>query len=390
MGVREVIGARHRETIEGLRSGGQYKQLHEVSGPMGPTAVVDGREVVVLCSNDYLSLAGHPAVVAAGHEGLDRFGAGTASVRFICGTLECHRDVERRLAELTGHEAALTYVSCWNANGALFPTVAAPGDLILSDALNHASLIDSIRASRGVDSVVYAHADIDDLEAKLQAGRDHEVRWVVTDGVFSMEGDVAPIPEIVELCTRYDALLVVDDSHGIGVLGASGRGVGEHFGVTSGIDVVTGTLGKALGGGAGGFVAAGSPVIELLVQRSRPGLFSNALPATVACSAAAAVQVMLAEPDRLQRLHANARRLRDGLRGLGYPVTDVPSAIVPIVLDDATAVSRASARLLAQGVMVVGFSYPVVPRDSPRLRLQASAGLTDEHLDAALAAFAAL
>jgi glycine C-acetyltransferase len=386
----DALAARHRETIEALERDGQYKRLRPVSGPIGPTTIVDGREVVVLCSNDYLSLANHPDVVAAGVDGLHSYGAGTASVRFICGTLDAHVDLERRLAELTGLDSALTFVSCWNANEALFPTVTAPGDVVISDELNHASLIDAIRGSRGVDRVVYPHADLQSLEVALAGASNPGVRWVVTDGVFSMEGDLAPLPEIVELCKAYDAVLVVDDSHGIGVLGPTGRGIGEHFSLAGDIDIVTGTLGKALGGAAGGFVAAGQPVIELLVQRGRPSLFSNALPATVASSATAAVEVMRREPDRVARLHANASTLRRGLRDLGYLVEDSPSAIIPIILSDAAEVGRASGRLFELGVMVVGFSFPVVPVASPRLRIQASAGLTDDHLAAALSAFGRL
>jgi glycine C-acetyltransferase len=370
-----------------LRSSGQYKSPRTVAGPIGPVAVVDGRDAVVLCSNDYLGLAAHPEVVAAGIDGLHSHGAGTASVRFICGTLDVHLALEATLADMLGTAEALTYVSCWNANGALFPTVVAAGDAVISDALNHASIIDSIRQTAGAQRSVYAHADMADLERLLAAAPTDGVRWVVTDGVFSMEGDLAPLPEIVALCEQYDALLVVDDSHGIGALGETGRGTAEHFGLLDRVDIVTGTLGKSLGGAAGGFVAGSAAVIDMLRQRSRPSLFSNALPATVATSAAAAVRVMLREPDRVARLHANADRLRRGLQSLGLDCEESASAIIPVILGDAVKVEQASARLFELGVMVVGFSYPVVPKGAARLRVQASAALTDEQIDRALAAF---
>jgi glycine C-acetyltransferase len=386
----QVFAARHREVIDELRAAGQYKRLRSLSGPIGAGATVDGRDVIVLCSNDYLGLANHPEVVAAAVAGIESYGAGTASVRFICGTLDAHRELETQLADLAGTAAALTYVSCWNANGALFPTVVAPGDVVLSDALNHASIIDSVRQANGAQRSVYVHSDLADLERLLASMPTEGVRWVVTDGVFSMEGDLAPLPGLVELCERYDAMLVVDDSHGIGVLGATGRGTAEHFGLLGRIDVITGTLGKALGGAAGGFVAGSDALVELLVQRSRPSLFSNALPATVATSAAAAIAVMEREPDRVARLHANAGRLRAGLRRLGYDCEDAPSAIIPIVLGDAREVERCSARLFELGVLVVGFSFPVVPKGAARLRVQASAALTDEQIDQSLDAFAQL
>ena len=390
MTARDVFDRRAAGIVDELRGAGQYKELRAISGPMGPVATIGGREVIVLCSNDYLGLANHPDVVAAGIEGLASHGAGTASVRFICGTLDVHVRLERAVAGLVGTPAALSFVSCWNANEALFPTVTAPGDTIVSDALNHASIIDAVRQTRGVDRKIYAHNDMAELEAALASADPGGLRWVVTDGVFSMEGDLAPLPEIVRLCRAHDAVVVVDDSHGIGVLGAAGRGTPEHFGILGEVDVVTGTLGKALGGAAGGFVAASERLIELLVQRARPSLFSNALPATVACSATRAIEILLAEPERVGRLRRNATRLRTGLRGLGFECHDAESAIIPIVLGDAHKVETASARLFELGVLVVGFSYPVVPEGRARLRIQASAALEERHLDAVLAAFAKL
>ena len=376
--------------LDGLRAAGQYKELRAISGPMGPVASIGGREVIVLCSNDYLGLANHPDVVAAGIKGLRSHGAGTASVRFICGTLDVHERLERAVAGLVGTPAALSFVSCWTANEALFPTVTAPGDTVISDALNHASIIDAVRQTRGVERKIYPHNDLAALEAALTSADPGGVRWVVTDGVFSMEGDLAPLPEMLDLCRAHGAIVVVDDSHGIGVLGAAGRGAPEHFGLLGQIDVITGTLGKALGGAAGGFVGASERLVELLVQRARPSLFSNALPATVACSATRAIEILLAEPERVARLHDNTARLRTGLRKLGFSCPDGASAIIPIILGDAHKVEAASRRLYELGVLVVGFSFPVVPEGQARLRVQASAALEDAHLDAALEAFGQL
>jgi len=383
---------RARDLLKSLADSRQLKQFYSVTGPLGATATIEGRgEVIVLCSNNYLGLADHPEVVAAGIDGLQKYGAGTASVRFICGTLDCHRRIEESIARFVGAEAALSYVSCWNANEAVFPTLVGPDDVILSDALNHASIIDSVRlVSKAIPREVYPHSDLADLETKLKAHAGKACRWVVTDGVFSMEGDVAKLPEIVNLCRQYNALLVVDDSHGIGALGKTGRGTPEHFGLVGQIDILTGTLGKALGGAAGGYVAAAPHAIEMLQQRARPSLFSNALPATVACSARRAIEIVLREPQRVARLHANVVRIRAGLTKLGFHLHDSPTAIIPIMIgDEADAIAK-SRRLLELGVMVIGFGYPVVPKDQARLRVQVSAALADQHIERALDAFAKL
>jgi glycine C-acetyltransferase len=312
-------------------------------------------------------------------------------VRFICGTLGCHRTIEQSIARFAGTETALTYVSAWNANEALIPTVAGPSDIFISDELNHASIIDGMRLLRGgAEKTVYQHADMADLEAKLKDHAGKETRWVVTDGVFSMEGAVARLPQILELCRRYDAMLIVDDSHGHGVLGERGRGTAEHFSLHGQIDIITGTLGKALGGAAGGFVAAKQNVIDLLVQRSRPQLFSNALPATVAFSANKAIEIVEREPQRVKKLHENVRKVRDGLRSRGFDAQDAPSAIIPIMIGDTADAIRKSQRLLELGVWVVAFGYPVVPQGKARLRVQVSAALEDAHIQRALDAFAKL
>jgi len=383
---------RARDLLKSLADSRQLKQLYFVTGPLGATATIEGRgEVIVLCSNNYLGLANHPEVVAAGIEGLQQYGAGTASVRFICGTLDCHRRVEETIARFVGAAAALSYVSCYSANEAVFPTLVGEADVILSDALNHASIIDSIRlVSKSIPREVYPHSDLADLEAKLKAHSGKACRWVVTDGVFSMEGDVACLPELVALCRQYEALLVVDDSHGIGALGQTGRGTPEHFGLVGQIDILTGTLGKALGGAAGGYVAAAPHVIEMLQQRARPSLFSNALPATVSCSARRAIEIVEREPQRVARLHANVESIRTGLTKLGFHLHDSPTAIIPIMIgDEADAIAK-SRRLMELGVMVIGFGFPVVPKGQARLRVQVSAALEDQHLERALDAFARL
>ena len=383
---------RARELLQSLADSRQLKQFYRLTGPLGATARIDGHgEVIVLCSNNYLGLADHPEVIEAGIQGLKDYGAGTASVRFICGTLDCHRMIEETIARFVGTESALTYVSCWNANEAVFPTLVGPDDVILSDALNHASIIDSIRlVSKSIPREVYPHSDLADLEARLKAHANKSCRWVVTDGVFSMEGDVARLPELVALCRQYEALLVVDDSHGVGVLGKTGRGTPEHFGLFGQIDMLTGTLGKALGGAAGGYVAGAQHAIDVLQQRARPSLFSNALPATVAYSAKKAIEVIEREPERVARLHANVARIRAGLTKLGFQLHDSPTAIIPIMIgDEADAIAK-SRRLMELGVMVIGFGFPVVPKGQARLRVQVSAALTDAHLQRALDAFSRL
>jgi glycine C-acetyltransferase len=410
-----ILTERYRKTLDELRASGTYKVLRHLTAPMGPVTTIEGLgEVLVFCSNNYLGLAAHPEVVQAGVDGLKKYGAGTSSVRFICGTFACHRELEERIAAFLGTEAALTYVSCWNANEALLPNLVEPGDVILSDELNHASIIDAGRLARRATRKVFPHSDMQALEtaftepvdAALRDAnsrsrsdratllRDAPVKVVVTDGVFSMEGDVARLPELVALCRRFDATLVVDDSHGTGVLGRGGRGVHEHFGLPGrapeGVDIFTGTLGKALGGAAGGYVAGPREVIDYLTQRSRPQLFSNALPPTVACSASKALEILEREPERVARLHANVERMRSGLRSLGYEALESPTAILPIIVGDTARAIRLSERLLEKGVFVIGFGFPVVPEGTARLRIQMSAAHTDAQIDRALEAFASL
>ncbi|MDB4756047.1 glycine C-acetyltransferase [Mariniblastus sp.] len=387
-----AFDSRNEDLIQMLTQSGQLKPFYELNSPMRPVVDIKGKgQVLVLCANNYLGLADHPEVIQAGIDGLKEYGAGTASVRFICGTLECHRDLEERIAEFIGTESSLSYVSCWNANEALFPTLAGPDDILLSDELNHASIIDGCRlVSKKVEKQIYRHSDLSDLEEKLKASSSKACRWVITDGVFSMEGDVAHLPELIELCEKFDALLVVDDSHGIGVLGETGRGTPEHFGKLGQVDIVTGTLGKALGGAAGGYIGASSRAIDVLQQRARPSLFSNALPATVAYSAGKAIEIVQKQPQIVKRLHKNVETFRKGLADLGFECPESPTAIIPIMIGDEAEAIKKSKALFDMGVMVIGFGFPVVPKGAARLRVQMSAALTDDHLQQALDAFARL
>lgn len=390
-----ALSDRLRTTLDELRNAGTYKTLRYLTAPMAPITQIDGfGEVLVFCSNNYLGLANHPEVVEAGVAGLAKYGAGTASVRFICGTFDCHLALEERIASFLGTEAALTYVSCWNANEGLITNLVQEGDAIVSDELNHASIIDATRLARQATRKVFAHSDLDSLRGVLRDVESAAVKIIVTDGVFSMEGDVAKLPELVSICGEHGATLVVDDSHGTGVLGEHGRGVHEHFGVAAkapgGVDVFTGTLGKSLGGAAGGYVAGPREVIDYLIQRSRPQLFSNALPPTVACSAAKALEILEREPERVARLHQNVAKMRSGLRSLGFEVLESPTAILPIIVGDTAKAIRLSDELLKKGVFVIGFGFPVVPEGAARLRIQMSAAHTDEHIERALKAFSEL
>ena len=374
--------------LDALREARTYKRFNTLESPQGPVVRMAGRgDVIVLSSNNYLGLAGHPEVVRAGIEGLERYGAGTASVRFICGTFAPHLELERKLAELSGTEAALTYVSCWNANEAVIPTLTDSSTVIFTDELNHASIIDAVRLSRPAEKVIYPHSDMAKLREGLEGAPGDARKLIVTDGVFSMEGDLAKLPEIVELARAHDAVVIVDDSHGVGVLGETGRGVVEHFGLLGEVDVLTGTLGKALGGAAGGYVASSEEVCDLLQQRSRPQLFSNALPPTVACSALRAIELMLEEPELLRRLRENTRSFRGLLEAAGYRPLEGESAIIPIIIGETADAIALSQRLLDEGVFVTGFGFPVVPEGTARIRVQMSAALEPEHLERAIEAF---
>ncbi len=389
--MNTAIQERIAAELEQFRRDGVYKTLNYLDSPQGPRVKMRGRgDVIILSSNNYLGLSAVPEVVRAGKEALDRFGGGTASVRFICGTFTIHEELEAALAELVGTDASLSYVSCWNANEALCPTILGPDDIVISDELNHASIIDAIRLAKSIgkcQSAVYKHSDMADLRAKLEAARDRRTRLIMTDGVFSMEGDIAKLGDIIELARQYDAVVAVDDSHGTGALGATGRGTAEHLGVLGEVDIVTSTLGKALGGAAGGFVASTSAFCDYLTQRSRPQLFSNALPCTVAGSALAAVRHLRGHPDLVTTLHDSASYFREQLLSRGFKPLEGQTAIIPVILGETAKAIQMSNMLLDRGVFVTGFGYPVVPQGQARVRCQISAAHTRADLDEALEAF---
>jgi len=386
--MNSAFNRKLRSELDALRGAGTLKTLRHITTPMAAVVhMEEAGDAIVLSSNNYLGLADNPRVVDAGVEGLKRYGAGTASVRFICGTLDIHRRLEGKIAEFLGTEAALTFVSCWAANTGLIPTIAVDRTAILSDELNHASIIDGCRMASQSQRLRYKHSDMADLEAKLAALPADATKFIISDGVFSMEGDLAKLPQISALAKRYNGVTIVDDSHGTGVLGAAGRGTIEHYGLTGQIDIITGTLGKALGGAAGGFVAGSNELIATLVQKSRPQLFSNALPATVACSALAAIEELEAHPELLAKQRENINYFRDGLSAIGYTPLPGHSAIIPIIVGETAFAIKMSDRLLQQGVFVTGFGYPVVPEGTARIRVQMSSALERGQLDRALTAF---
>jgi glycine C-acetyltransferase len=421
--TRNAFDTRTDALFEQLRQQGLWKHLQVLDSPMDAVVKLrqtDGtfRDTLCFCSNNYLGLANHPEVIEAGMKGLREYGAGTASVRFICGTFSPHETLEREIARYMGTEASYTFVSAWTANEAVFPTLCEPGDIIISDELNHACIIDSIRLAtvikKGVHKAVYRNNVMrgeKSLHSALEAARANpDVTgqiWVVTDGVFSMEGSIADLPAMRALCDQYGAMLVVDDSHGHGVMGKLGRGTHEHWGMAGEtpnsqmgklpngqihtaqagrVDLFTGTLGKALGGGAGGFVAGSQRAIDLIVQRGRPTLFSNALPVTVAMSAQKAIEITLREPERVQRLKDNVVYARAKMKDAGFNVLESPTAICPVIVHDTAKAIAMSKRLLELGVFVIGFGYPVVPEGHARLRCQISAAHTTQHIDELVAA----
>lgn len=413
IGSGSIFDTRTDALFEQLREQGLWKHLQVLDSPMDASVKLrqpDGtfRDTLCFCSNNYLGLANHPEVIEAGIKALREYGAGTASVRFICGTFSPHETLEREIARYMGTEASYTFVSAWTANEAVFPTLCDAGDIIISDELNHACIIDSIRLAttikKGVHKAVYRNNVLEgekSLRAALEGARANKdvtgQIWVVTDGVFSMEGSIADLPAMRKLCDEFGAMLVVDDSHGHGVMGKLGRGTHEHWemidavgqaggGGKGRVDLFTGTLGKALGGGAGGFVAGSRRAIDLIIQRGRPTLFSNALPVTVACSAQKAIEITLREPQRVQRLKDNVAYARTKLKAAGFNVLESPTAICPIIVHDTAKAIAMSKRLLELGVFVIGFGYPVVPEGHARLRCQISAAHTHQHIDELVAA----
>ena len=391
MGLNSQFTKELRATIEQLKADKVYKRLNYLDSPQSARVTMEGRgSVLILSSNNYLGLSDEPSVIRAGIDGLERFGAGTASVRFICGTFTIHRELERALARFVGTPASMSYVSAWNANEGLTATIVQEGDFIVSDALNHASIIDSMRLAKAITkctTAVYRHGDMADLRAKLAENRGARRRLIWTDGIFSMEGAIAKLPDILEIAREFNAIVAVDDSHASGVLGKTGRGTAEHFGVLGEVDIITSTLGKAIGGAAGGFVAGSEELCDILTQRSRPQLFSNALPPTVAASALAAVEFIEAHPERVEKLRTNTKYFREQIIAAGFKPLPGETPIVPIIVGETAAAIQMSDMLLDEGVFVTGFGYPVVPQGQARVRCQLSAGHSREDLDEAVAAF---
>src|SRR6476661_664424 len=391
MSLNTAFASELDSRIEQLKTDRVYKQLNHLDSPQSSRVQMEGRgEVLILSSNNYLGLSNEPSVVEAGIEGLKKFGAGTGSVRFICGTFTIHRDLEKAIADLVGTEASLSYVSAWNANEGLTASIVEQNDFVVSDALNHASIIDSVRLAKAITkctTAVYQHSDLDDLRSKLEGAKSARRRIIWTDGVFSMEGSIAKLPDILQIARDHDAIVVMDDSHATGVLGAHGRGTAEHFGVLGEVDVITSTLGKALGGAAGGFVAGPAALCDLLTQRSRPQLFSNALPPTVAASALASVEFIEKHPERVRKLKENADYFRGAITEAGFKPLAGETPIVPIIIGETADAIRMSDLMLEEGVFVTGFGFPVVPQGQARVRCQVSAAHSREDLDLAVRAF---
>jgi glycine C-acetyltransferase len=384
--MNEAVITRLRADLQGLREQGLFKGERVLQGPQGGVVEAGGAQVINLCANNYLGLANHPAVRAAAQRSLDEYGYGMASVRFICGTQETHKELERRLARFLGTEDVILYSSCFDANGGLFETLLDERDAVISDALNHASIIDGIRLCKA-QRHRYANSDMGELEQILKDTQGARTRLIATDGVFSMDGYIARLREICDLAQKYDALVMVDDSHATGFMGATGRGTPEHCGVADRVDILTGTLGKALGGGSGGYVAARKEVVAWLRQRSRPYLFSNSIPPVVAAASLAVLDLLEQSPQLRAQLFANATQFRAGMSAAGFDLKPGEHPIIPVMLGDAALAGRMSERLLQEGVYAVGFSYPVVPKGQARIRTQMSAALTSEQLGRALEAF---
>jgi glycine C-acetyltransferase len=369
-----------------LQAQGLYKRERQIETPQGAVIRVAGREVINFCANNYLGLANHPEVVAAAHEGLKKFGYGLSSVRFICGTQTLHRDLEGEIAKFHGKDDTILYTSCFDANGGLFETILGEQDAVISDALNHASIIDGIRLCKA-KRFRYQHADLADLERCLKEAEGCRLKLIATDSVFSMDGDLAPLPAICDLAERYGAAVMIDECHGTGHLGAGGRGAAEALGCLDRIDIITSTLGKTLGGSAGGFTTGPQEVVDFLRQRSRPYLFSNALTPSLAYASKTALDLIHRSADLRTHLQENTKQLRGDLEGVGFKVKPGQSPILPVMIGDAALAAKMADALLERGIYVIGFSFPVVPQGQARIRIQVSAAHTREHIDRAAKAF---
>jgi len=385
-----MLGAyqQHVESqLEQVRSAGLWKGERVLDSPQRPRARLHGgQDVVVLCANNYLGLADDARVIAAAHAALDRWGYGMASVRFICGTEEQHKELERDVASFLGMEDSILYSSCFDANGGLFETLLGAEDAVISDELNHASVIDGVRLSKA-QRFRYKNCDLADLAKQLEAAKSARFRLIATDGVFSMDGYIAPLGGICDLAEKYDALVMVDDSHAVGFMGANGRGTHEHTGVMGRVDIITGTLGKALGGASGGYIAAAKPIVDLLRQRSRPYLFSNSLAPPIVAASIEALKILRSSDDLPQRLMSNTRFFRRRMTELGLDILPGEHPIVPVMVGDAAKAGRMAEYLIERGVYVIGFSYPVVPMGKARIRTQVCAAHTEEQLNRAAELF---
>ena len=376
-----------KNTLEEIKANNLYKKERIISSPQKPRlTLADGRQLLNMCANNYLGLADHPEIIEAASKAMERYGFGLGSVRFICGTQELHKELECQVAGFTGMDDAILYSSCFDANGGLFETLLGPEDAIISDALNHASIIDGIRLSKA-QRFRYANGDMEDLENKLKEAASARFRLIATDGVFSMDGTIAPLQEICDLAEKYDALVMVDDSHAAGFMGANGRGSLEYRNVLGRVDIVTGTFGKALGGAGGGYTAGRKEIIELLRQRSRPYLFSNSLSPAVAGAALKALEIVKREPERRTHIAMLAARFRKGLEEAGFTLKPGEHPIIPVMIGDAGKAVAMAESLLEYGVYAIGFSFPVVPRGEARIRTQLSAAHTVEDIDFAIEAF---
>jgi len=377
-----------KQQTEALQGQGLFKRERVIEGPQGAEIRVQGgREVLNFCANNYLGLADHPEVVAAARSGLERHGYGMASVRFICGTQDVHKELEAKLSRFLGTEDTILYSSCFDANGGLFETILEESDAVVSDALNHASIIDGVRLSKA-QRFRYANNDMKDLEAKLALAKDARVRLIATDGVFSMDGILADLKSICALAKKHHALVMVDDSHAVGFTGEKGRGTHEACGVMDQIDILTGTLGKALGGASGGYVSGRREIVGWLRQRSRPYLFSNSLAPSIAAASLKVLDMLERTGELRKKLRDNAAHFRSALEKLGFTLVPGSHPIIPVMLGDARLASTMADKLLEEGIYVIGFSFPVVPKDQARIRTQISAAHEREHLDRAIAAFA--
>lgn len=374
-------------SLKNLQEVGLYKNERVITSPQGAQIATSGTNVINLCANNYLGLANHPGLVAAAKEALDKYGFGLSSVRFICGTQSVHKELEKRISQFLGMEDTILYSSCFDANGGLFETLLDEQDAVISDSLNHASIIDGIRLCKA-QRFRFSNNDMTDLERKLQEAKGCRYRMIVTDGVFSMDGIIANLPAICDLAGKYDALVVVDDSHAVGFMGDKGRGTHEYHKVMGKVDIITGTLGKALGGASGGYTSGRKEVIDWLRQRSRPYLFSNTLAPVIAATSIKVLDLLETSGELRDKLKSNASYFRKGLTELGFNIVPGEHPIIPIMLGEAKLAKLMSDKLLAEGIYVIGFSYPVVPENKARIRTQVSAAHNKEHLDKALAAFA--